>query len=166
MSGGAAQGPDICARLRFLAEVVTAEAKHLVLTDGRLFSVPMTPERAMTLAFDIDLAERTDAFVARFGRLQDTLADKLLPVLLDALAEPVGPAIDNLNRAERLGWISSIPAWLEARRLRNRMIHEYVAEASELASTLTLAHDTVPILDSAARVMAARANSFSLTRQG
>ena len=31
---------------------------------------------------DIDLAERVDAFVARFGRLQDTAADKLLPELL------------------------------------------------------------------------------------
>jgi hypothetical protein len=70
-----------------------------VLTDGRLFSVPMAPERAMTLAFDIDLAERTDAFMARFGRLQDTLADKLLPVLLDAMAGRANP-----HSQGSLGW--------------------------------------------------------------
>jgi len=166
MSADAAKDPTTSARLRFLAGVVMAEAKHLLLTDERLFSVPMTPERAMTLGSDIDLSERTDAFVARFGRLQDTLADKLLPALLDALAEPVGAAIDNLNRAERLGWISSVSDWLEARRLRNRMIHEYVADATELASALTLAHDTVPVLDGAARAMAARANSDGLIRPG
>ena len=47
-----------------------------------------------------------DVFVARFGSLQDTLADKLLPELLGWLGESMGPAIDNVARAERLGWIS------------------------------------------------------------
>ena len=143
-------------KLRFLAETVIAEAEHLKTTDGRLFVVPMTPERAAALRADIDLAERTDAFVARFGRLQDTLADKLLPVLLDWLAEPVGPAIDNLNRAERLGWIHSVEVWIEVRRLRNRMIHEYVRDAAELAAALTAAHEAVPLLVAAATAMAAR----------
>jgi hypothetical protein len=36
--------------------------------------------------------------------LQDTVADKLLPAILTWLAEPIGPSIDNLARAERLGW--------------------------------------------------------------
>ena len=143
-------------KLRFLAETVIAQAEHLQTNNGRLFAVPMTPERVAALRADIDLAERTDAFVARFGRLQDTLADKLLPVLLDWLAEPVGPAIDNLNRAERLGWIQSVEVWIEVRRLRNRMIHEYVRDAGELAAALTAAHEAVPLLVAAATAMAAR----------
>ena len=73
---------------------------------------------------DIDLAERVDAFVARFGRLQDTAADKLLPELLRQLAEPVRSAVENLDRAEKLGLIEAADRWLEARRLRNRMVHE------------------------------------------
>ena len=79
-------------KLRFLADTVLAESEHLQTTDGRLFGVPMTPERAAGLRTDIDLAEPTDAFVAHFGRLQDTVADKLLPALLDGLAEPGGGA--------------------------------------------------------------------------
>ena len=121
MNGDTTAGDPVSARLHFLADVVMAEAKHLLLTDERLFTIPMTPERAQTLGSDIDLAERTDAFVGRFGRLQDTLADKLLPALLDASAEPV--------------------------------------DTAELASTLTFAHDTVPVLDGAARAVAARVNS-------
>jgi len=144
-------------KLRFLAETVLAEARHLQLTDQRLFAKAMTPARAALLATDIDLAERTDAFVARFGRLQDTLGDKLLPALLDWLAEPLGPAIDNLAKAERLGLILSMDRWLGARRLRNRMIHEYVRSLVELSSALTAAHDIVPDLLQAAQVMAARA---------
>lgn len=145
------------AKLRFLADTVLAEAEHLQTTDGRLFALPMTPERAAGLRDDIDLSERTDAFVARFGRLQDTLADKLLPALLDSLSEPVGPAIDNLNRAERLGWIGSVETWTEVRRLRKRMIHEYVRDAAELASALMAAHAAVPLLADAAAAMARRA---------
>jgi hypothetical protein len=142
------------AKLRFLADTVLAEAEHLQTTDGRLFATAMTAERAASLRNDIELAERTDAFVARFGRLQDTVADKLLPALLAWLAEPVGPAIDNLNRAERLGWIASVETWIEVRRLRNRMIHEYVRDAAELASALTAAHAAVPLLADAAAAMA------------
>ena len=93
-------------KLRFLAQTVRAEADLLTLTDGRLFALPMDAHRAGTLREDIDLGERVDAFVARFGRLQDTLADKLLPEILNWLGEAVGPAIDNVARAERLGWIS------------------------------------------------------------
>ena len=133
-------------KLRFLAQVVRAEADLLTLTDGRLFAVPMDARRAGTLRVDIDLGERVDAFVARFGRLQDTLADKLLPEILIWLGEPVGPAIDNVARAERLGWIIDGQAWLDARQLRNRMIHEYVRDPEILAAALSAGHAAVGLL--------------------
>ena len=67
---------------RFLAEPVLAEAELPCITDGRLSALPMDPQRAATLRHDIDLAERVDAFVARFGRLQDMVGDMLLPGVL------------------------------------------------------------------------------------
>lgn len=133
-------------RLRFVAETVALEAQHLALTDARLFSVPFTEDRARLLRTDVELAERVDAFVTRFGRLQDTLADKLLPALLSELAEPPGSAIDHLNRAERLGYVASVERWLQARRLRNRMVHEYVRDPAELSAALTAGHALVPLL--------------------
>jgi hypothetical protein len=144
------------ARLLFLAETVGAEAQQLQATDARLFAQPMTSSRAAELRRDIDLSERADAFVARFGRLQDTVADKLLPALLQWLAEPPGAAIDNLNRAERLGLITSVDRWIEVRRLRNRMIHEYVRDDAELAAALSAAHEAVPLLRAAAAAMVER----------
>jgi hypothetical protein len=144
------------AKLCFLAETVLAEAELLTITDGRLFATPMDATRAASLRQDIELAERVDAFVARFGRLQDTLGDKLLPALLAWLAEPLGPAIDNLGRAERLGWMVSASDWLECRRLRNFMIHEYMRDMQILASALTAAHAAVPMLVGAAQTMAAQ----------
>jgi hypothetical protein len=82
--------PPALQRLRFLSETVELEAGHLAATDARLFAEPFNAERAQRLRTDADLAERVDAFVARFGRLQDTLADRLLPALLQQLAESLG----------------------------------------------------------------------------
>ena len=75
-------------RLLFLADVVMLEAQYLAQTDGRLFVRALAVEDIESLALDADLAERVDAFVARFGRLQDTLAGALLPRLLESLLEP------------------------------------------------------------------------------
>lgn len=144
----------ISAKLQFLIDTVALESSHLQLTDGRLFQLPMDAERTRSLRTDADLAERVDAFVARFGRLQDTLADKLLPELLKELAEPVGPAIDNLGKAERFGWLASVDDWLLVRKLRNRMILEYVRDPAELAQALQAAHEAVPMLVQAAQRMA------------
>ena len=69
-------------KLRFLAATVMAEAALLRITDGRLFAKPMDVPRAGTLRHDIELAERVDAFVARFGRLQDVARDERLPAVL------------------------------------------------------------------------------------
>lgn len=123
------------------------------MTDARLFALPFDAARAASLESDIDLAERVDAFVARFGRLQDTVGDKLLPRLLAELAEPVGPAIDNLARAERLGWLSDVEQWLAMRRLRNLMVHEYVDKPAELAAAVSAAHAFVPALGAAAEAL-------------
>jgi hypothetical protein len=126
--------------------MVELEARHLPDTDGRLFGQPFSAERATALRDDIDQSERTDAIVARFARLQDTVADKLLPEFLRGLAEPVGAAIDNLDRAEKLGLLPSADEWLASRKLRNRMVHEYVRDAVELAEALNQGHALVPML--------------------
>lgn len=141
-------------RLAFLIETVELETQHLLDTDGRLFAQSFDPDRAARLRTNIDESERTDAFVARFGRLQDTVADKLLPDFLRCLAEPVGAAIDNLDRAEKLGLLNSADDWLASRKLRNRMVHEYVRDAVALAEALNQGHVLVPMLVSLGRAIA------------
>ncbi len=134
-------------RLAFLLETVQLEAEHLQGTDGKLFAVPFTAERAATLRDDADLAERLDAFVARFARLQDTAGDKLLPALLTRVGEPVGSALDDLDRAARLGLLRvDAEVWLAARALRNRMLREYIRKPDALAQAVNAAHAAVPML--------------------
>jgi hypothetical protein len=133
-------------RLQFLARVVPKECEHLETTDGRLFAEPFTAERARTLDDDPEFAERVEAFVSRFGRLQDTLGDKLLPLFLKAAGEHVGVAIDNLDRAERLGLLPSVDEWMTMRKLRNQMVHECIEDPHILADALYSGHCFVPTL--------------------
>ncbi len=142
-------------RLAFLVETVELEARHLLETNRRLFAQPFSADRVTALRNNIDESERTDAFVARFGRLQDTVTDKLLPEYLRRLAEPVGPTIDNLDRAEKLGLLKSADDWLASRKLRNRMVHEYVRDAAELAAALNQGHAQVELLVNFAQVISA-----------
>ena len=142
---------SLLARLEFLSRVTEKECKHLLDTDSRLFSNPFTLEDAKKIEADPILAERLDAFVSRFGRLQDTVGDKLLPVLLSALAETPGPAIDNLDKAEKFGLIESADGWMAMRRLRNQMVHEYIEDLTVLCSALRSGHVFVAVLVAAAR---------------
>lgn len=147
--------PHTKERLQFLARVVEREIRHLRTTDARLFDRPFTPERASELDDDPDQAERAEAFVARFNRLQDTVGDKLIPVFLAALGESPGAAVDNLDKAERLGWLPSSDEWFAMRRLRNQMVHEYIDDPVVLASSLETGHGFVPTLtETAERIVA------------
>ena len=139
-------------RLAFLVRVVERVSLNLLNTDSRLFLDFFTVQDLQKIELDPILAERLDAFVSRFGRLQDTVGDKLLPALLISMAEKPGAAIDNLDRAEKLGFIESADAWMEMRRLRNQMVHEYIEDLAILASALRTGHAFVPSLVKSARI--------------
>ncbi len=139
-------------RLAFLVRVVEKVSLNLLFTDSLLFREFFGIEDIQKIEFDPELAERLDAFVSRFGRLQDTVGDKLLPALLTSMAEKSGDAIDNLDRAEKLGFIESAEAWMEMRRLRNQMVHEYIEDLVILASALRAGHTFVPSLVKSARL--------------
>lgn len=137
---------QVALRLQFLTRVVRKECRHLAATDARLFIRVFDQEQVALLETDPDLAERVEAFVGRFGRLQDTVGDKLLPQLLNALGEKTSSVIDNLDRAERMGLIKSADDWMTMRSLRNQMIHEYVEDPVLLANALQTGHSFVPEL--------------------
>lgn len=146
-------------RLKFLHKVVKREVKHFQTTDARLFAQPLTLELLQQLEVDEALAERVETFISRFGRLQDTLGDKLLPKLLVYLGEKTGVAIDNFDRAERLGWIKSTTMWMEMHKLRNQMVHEYIDDLAILVDALNLGHERGAELVYAANRMLAEVES-------
>lgn len=128
---------------RFLQtlEIIAREGKHLSYSWNSLFSQTIDAGWVRNLEHAPAIAERLEAFVSRFGRMQHTMADKLFPRWLLALAETPGSQIETLNRAERLGVLTSTEQWLEARNLRNRLVHEYMTEPEKFAEDLALAKE-------------------------
>ncbi len=61
-----------------------------------------------------------------------------------------GTAVENVNRAERLGIIRDTQEWLGARGLRNRLVHEYVDDLDALAASLDVARRFTTVLIEAA----------------
>jgi hypothetical protein len=133
---------------RFLEtmEIVFREGTHLAYSWGRVFSQPIDAAWVCRLDASPQDAEMLEAFVSRFGRMQDTIAGKLLPRWLLALAEVPGSQIEVLNRAERLGVLRDAQRWLEARNLRNRLVHEYARCAEDFARDLMLAKESTSLL--------------------
>ncbi|MGP9768304.1 hypothetical protein ACT3UM_21530 [Halomonas sp. AOP13-D3-9] len=125
-------------------KIVKREGGHLAYSWGSLFA----EDRSITHTW-VDLldeqpeeAVKLEAFVSRFGRMQDTLADKLLPRWLQALAERPGSQIETLSRAERLGIVNSVEEWLIARKLRNQLVHEYMEDAHAFAESINIARNS------------------------
>ncbi len=118
----------------------------LEITEKEVFYFQQSKIRVINSNIDIEWiealdqnpqnSEMLDAFVARFSRLQDTIGDKLLPAILKLNLEPVGSQLDNLFRAEKLGWIDSADKWIELRGLRNSLIHEYMTSPDKLLFAL------------------------------
>lgn len=111
--------PAALAECRLHAEVL-AEA----LSD--LSPAVFTAEDVARLASD--QRRVLDQLAYRFGKLQDSMGEKVLPAVLDLVQEPLPPGAtfaEKLQRLERLGAIASAADWRRLRELRNQMAHEY-----------------------------------------
>jgi hypothetical protein len=143
---------DLAARLARVLELGDREARHLAEVTQRFFGDTEAIDRewpAKQLATPEGI-DRLESFGAKFSRLQDTLSDKLLPLFLRVAGELPGTAVENLNRAERLGIIRDTQEWLGARGLRNRLVHEYIDDLDALAASLDVARRFTIVLIEAA----------------
>jgi hypothetical protein len=115
---------------------VAKEARHLASTRRRLFVTEIDDAWVKALQEDEILAERVEAFASRFGRLQDTLGEKLLPRMAALAGRRPAALVELLVAAEKLGWIESADRWLEWRKLRNRLVPEYMNDPAQFAQAL------------------------------
>lgn len=79
-----------------------------------------------------------DLFTTRFSKFQDTLGEKVFPFLLECLGEEVinKSFIDKLNKLEQLELLPSASWWMDLRKLRNILTHEYPDNPVFLADNL------------------------------
>lgn len=140
-------------RVAHLQRVVNKEYQHLRYSADGLVKIDPEFRWLDAVEQNPELAEKLDAFASRFCRLQYTLGDKLLPVYLRMQLEPVSTALDNLNRAEKLGLIPSVEDWIEARNLRNYLVHEYTEDAKLLRQSIKRAIELLAMLEAAVEIL-------------
>jgi hypothetical protein len=86
-----------------------------------------------------DEIEHIDQFLFRFAKLQDAIGEKLFVLILEFLQEEnirSKPFIDILNRLEQLAILDDKNAWLELRKIRNNIAHQYEDEPQQAAEAL------------------------------
>lgn len=125
-------------RLVRLLDLVAREDEHLLAVRGRFLGddCSVDADRLQHLLADDIGIDRLESFGAKFARMQDTIVDKLIPALLRTAGEQPGAAIDNLARMERLELVAVADEWLAMRRLRYRLVHEYIDRPEDLAPAL------------------------------
>jgi hypothetical protein len=97
-----------------------------------------------------DEIEHIDQFLFRFAKLQDAMGEKLFILILEFLKEEhtrAKPFIDILNRLEQLGLLDDKNVWLELRKTRNNIAHQYDDEPQQAAEALNAIYAAKPILE-------------------
>ena len=75
----------------------------------------------------------------RFAKLQDSMGQKVLPILLELTQEPIATDAsfaEKLNWLEKMGVLPSADEWKKLRIVRNAIAHEYPDDPELQSSVL------------------------------
>lgn len=105
--------------------------------------------------YNAEEQDRFESLTAKFARLSDLIfkqAIKLIDII--DLDEPPETVRDSINRAEKKGLIESGMRFVEIRKLRNRIAHEYAESEEDIAEIYRETLQSTPLLfDSVSRIM-------------
>ncbi|NTV50341.1 MAG: hypothetical protein HGB32_06410 [Geobacteraceae bacterium] len=106
--------------------------------------------------YEAEEQDRFESLTAKFARLSDLIikqAIKLIDII--DLDEPTETVRDSINRAEKKGLIESGIRFVEIRKLRNRIAHEYAESEDDIAEIYKEVLLSTPLLfDSVNRIVA------------
>ena len=145
-------------------DLARKEATHLQYTQRTLFAQTIDANWVRQLEARPELAEKVDAFVSRFGRLQDQIGEKLIPRFAALLGESPKSMLDVLAYAEKMQWVNSAETFIGARKLRNLLVHEYMSDVELFLQALLAAREASEMLFSAVAAIEAEAASIGLTQ--
>ena len=101
---------------------------HAEVLDEALIDVRKWMPIAAGTHLDKELLRILDQIAYRFTKLQDSMGEKVLPLIMELAQEPVSSSAtfaEKLNRLERMGAIPSADEWKKLRIARNAVAHEY-----------------------------------------
>ena len=82
-----------------------------------------------------------DTFIYRFIKLQDMMGEKLFKVFLDEIGEYRDnmSLLDILDKLEKFEIIENSMDWMEYRKLRNKLTHEYPNNEEDVVDGIKIA---------------------------
>ncbi len=85
-----------------------------------------------------DQVQDVDQYLFRFSKLQDTMGDKLFKLILEYYEEDIESLtfIDILNRLEKLNFLKDSKEWINLRKTRNDISHQYDDEPEEMSQAI------------------------------
>lgn len=143
-------------------ELARKEAAHLRYTHRTLFAQSIDAVWVRQLNSREDLAEKVDAFVSRFGRLQDHLGEKLIPRFAALLGEAPKSMLDVLAYAEKMQWVESAEIFIGTRKLRNLLVHDYMSDTDLFLQALLSAREATDMLFRAVAAIETEAATLGL----
>jgi hypothetical protein len=150
-----------------LKKVISECDKHLKRINSAYLKMsmfmPLDASRYQQLSDDE--IEHIDQFLYRFAKLQDAMGEKLFLLILEFLKEENTtnkPFIDILNRLEQLDLLENKNVWLELRKIRNNIAHQYEDEPQQVAEALNAIYAVKPILEEIYITLKTSYNSRSL----
>ena len=126
--------PEHALAVRLALDLARKVAKRLRYSQTTLFALPIDLDWVQNLSHQPEVAEKVEAFVSRFGRLQDHLGEKLLPSMAALVGENSKTLLDALAIAETTDLLVSADA--AARKLCNALVHEYLHDAQTFLESL------------------------------
>lgn len=90
---------------------------------------------------DFEKIKTIDTFIYRFIKLQDMMGEKLFKVFLDEIGEYKDSMslVDILDKLEKFEIIEDALKWMEYRKLRNKLTHEYPNNEQDILEGIQLA---------------------------
>ncbi|WP_294890596.1 nucleotidyltransferase domain-containing protein [Sulfurimonas sp. RIFCSPLOWO2_12_36_12] len=87
---------------------------------------------------DKNQIQALDQYMFRFTKLQDTLGDKIFKLIVANYEQEVSslPFIDILNKLEKTEYIFSAKEWMNLRKVRNNIAHQYDDEPEEMSQAI------------------------------
>ena len=92
---------------------------------------------------DFEKIKTVDSFIYRFIKLQDLMGDKLFKIFLDEIGEYKDnmSLLDVLDKLEKFEIVDESYRWMEYRKLRNQLTHEYPNNEEDIIDGIKLAID-------------------------
>jgi len=92
---------------------------------------------------DFEKIKVVDTFIYRFIKLQDIIGEKLFKTFLNDIGEYKDnmSLLDVLDKLEKFEIVESANRWIEYRKLRNQLTHEYPNNEDEIIDGIKIAID-------------------------